>query len=68
MMMVAAEEQGVHSLWVRGFDSKTIAETYHLPDNVLPVMMLALGYPSEEAAPSSWHFLRKPLEETVIRL
>ncbi len=64
-MMYEAEEIGVHNVWLRGFDSKVVAETFDLPENCVPVMMFAMGYPAEETKPSDWHFMRKPIEETV---
>ena len=67
-MMFEAEELGVHSLWIRGFDSKSVIETFDLPANHIPVMMLALGYPAENSHPAHLHGKRKPLEETVIDL
>lgn len=67
-MMYEAEDLGVHSVWLRGFDSQQIAETFALPKNHIPVMMFAMGYPSDVTKPSPWHFQRKPLEETVIKL
>ena len=67
-MMYEAEELGVHSVWLRGFDSQQVAETFGLPKNHIPVMMFAMGYPSDVTKPSPWHFQRKPLEETVIML
>ena len=67
-MMYEAEELGVHSVWLRGFDSQQVAETLNLPKNHIPVMMFAMGYPSEKAKPSDWHFLRKPIEETATTL
>lgn len=64
-MMYEAEELGVHNVWLRGFDSQTVADTFDLPKNAIPVMMFAMGYPSEKTRPSDWHYMRKPLEETV---
>ena len=64
-MMYEAEELGVHSVWLRGFDSQQVAEVLSLPKNHIPVMMLAMGYPSDQTKPSPWHFQRKPIEETV---
>ena len=64
-MMFEAEELGVHSLWIRGFDSKSVIEAFELPDNHVPAMMLALGYPSEKSHPAHLHGKRKALEETV---
>lgn len=67
-MMFAAEEQGVHTIWVRDFDSKTAAETFGLPDHMMPVMLLGLGYPNEKAKPSAWHFQKEPADHFVTEL
>ena len=67
-MMYEAEELGVHSLWLRGFDSRQVAETFNLPENHIPVMMFAMGYPSERSKPHAWHFKRRPLDEFVTEL
>lgn len=64
-MMYAAEEMGVHTIWIRGFDSKQVVETFGLPEYMIPVMMLGLGYPNEKAKANSWHYMRKPIEEFV---
>lgn len=64
-MMYAAEELGVHTLWLRGFDSVEVAETFGLPEQVVPVMMFAMGYPSDESKPHAWHFKRRALDELV---
>ena len=64
-MMFEAEELGIHTLWIRGFDSKDVVSTFKLPENQVPVMMLALGYPSEKSHPAHLHWKRKALEETV---
>lgn len=67
-MMFQAEELGVHSLWIRGFDSADVAEAFDLPSDHMPVMILALGYPGERSHPAHLHGKRKPLEETVREL
>lgn len=64
-MMFQAEELGVHSLWIRGFDSKDVIDVFDLPENEVPVMFLALGYPSEQSHPAHLHDKRKKIEETV---
>lgn len=66
--MYEAEELGVHSVWLRGFDSRQAAETFDPPKNHIPVMMFAMGYASDKSRPSPWHFRRKPIEETVTKL
>jgi nitroreductase len=67
-MMYEAEELGIHSVWLRGFDAQTVAEVFELPENIIPVMMFAMGYPSEKSKPNAWHFRRMPLEEFVTEL
>ena len=67
-MMFEAEELGVHSLWIRGFDSRDVIDAFDLPANHIPVMMLALGYPDEKSHPAHLHAKRKPLTETVREL
>ncbi len=67
-MMYEAEELGVHSLWLRGFDSIAVAETFRLPPHIVPVMMFAMGYPSEDSKPNPWHFKRNPRESFVTEL
>jgi len=64
-MMYEAQDLGVHSIWLRGFDSKAAADAFKLPDNIRPVMMLALGYPGENSKPSPLHTKRKSLSEIV---
>ncbi|MBQ9251418.1 MAG: nitroreductase family protein [Clostridia bacterium] len=64
-MIFEAEELGVHSLWIRGFDSQDVIDALRLPENHVPVMILALGYPSDKSHPAHLHGKRKPLQETV---
>ncbi len=67
-MMYEAEELGVHTLWIRGFDSKSVVDTFGLPEYMIPVMMLALGYPNARAKANGWHYKRKPIEDFVTEL
>ena len=67
-MMYEAEELGIHTIWIRGFDSKTVVDVYHLPEFIIPVMMLGLGYPNEKAKANAWHYKRNPIENFVTEL
>jgi nitroreductase len=67
-MMYAAEEQGIHTIWIRGFDAGALQKALDLPANMIPAMMLPLGYPSKNSAPSPMHFKRKAMEEFVTEL
>ena len=67
-MMYEAEELGIHTIWIRGFDSQTVSEAFGLPDNMVPVMMLGLGYPTAQSKPNAWHYQRMPIEEMAAEL
>ena len=67
-MIYEAESLGIHSLWIRGFNSKDAIKAFNLPENIIPGMILALGYPSEKSKPSDWHFKRKPIEDFIVEL
>lgn len=67
-MMYEAEELGVHSIWIRGFDSKAVVDAFHLPENMIPVMFLGLGYPNEKSKAHKWHYINKPIEEISFEL
>lgn len=67
-MMYAAEEQGIHTIWIRGFDARNVKEAFNLPDNMIPAMMLPLGYPSDKSEASPKHFERNPMDKMVTEL
>lgn len=67
-MMYEAEELGVHTIWIRGFDSKSVVDAFNLPENIIPVMFLGLGYPNEKSKAHKWHYLNKPIEEMAFEL
>ena len=67
-MMFEAEDLGVHSIWLRGFDAGKVQKAFDLPDGTVPSLMLALGYPSEKSKPAPLHEQREPIEEFVIEL
>ena len=67
-MMFEAEDLGVHSIWLRGFDAEKVQETFDLPAETVPSLMLALGYPSENSKPHKLHRQREAMEEFVVEL
>lgn len=62
-MMMEAWECGVGSTWVRGFDERVVRQVFGIPAAWKIVAMMPMGYPAENAKPSSWHFRRKSVEE-----
>ena len=67
-MMFEAEDLGVHSIWLRGFDAGSVQQAFSLPHDTVPSLMLALGYPGEKSAPHKLHSMREPMEEFVVEL
>lgn len=68
-MMLEAWEQGIGSVWVRGFDSRQVAEAFDLPQQIKPICLMPMGYPSEDSVPyARWHNSYRPLRETVEEL
>lgn len=64
-MMMQATELGIGTLWARGFNPEDISSAFDLPDNIIPVCLLDLGYPSETNKPADRHFERLPKEDTI---
>lgn len=65
-MMLAAHNEGVGCCWVMHFNPSAMCETFGIPENVEPVALLVMGYPSAEAKPLDMHFATRPMNETVI--
>lgn len=64
-LMLEAADIGLGATWVENFEPGAVIREFSLPENLVPVALLPLGYPAEDAKPSGQHASRKPLEETV---
>jgi len=64
-MMLSAHDNGVGCCWVMHFDPFAIKSTFNLPDNVEPVALLVMGYPSQDSKPLDLHFKSRPVEQVV---
>ena len=68
-MMLEAWELGIGSVWVRGFDARQVAKAFHLPEQIKPICLLPIGYPSKDSVPyAEWHNRFRPLSEMVEEL
>jgi nitroreductase len=65
-LMLQAHDLGLGTCWVMYFDPAKAAELFGLPENVVPVAMLPIGYPAEDAAPAPMHGERLPLENMLL--
>ncbi|MBU2703366.1 nitroreductase [Sporomusaceae bacterium BoRhaA] len=64
-MMLEAADLGLGTTWVGNFNSDMIMKLFELPKNFVPVTLLPIGYPAEDAKKHSWHSQRVPIGETV---
>lgn len=64
-MMLAAQNEGVGTCWVMHFDPNAMKQTFNIPQNIEPLALLVMGYPSEDAQPRDMHFQSRPKTETI---
>jgi len=64
-MMLQATESDLGTTFVAYFDPKEVIKEFSLPENLVPVALLPMGYPAEDAEPSNSHGNRKDIGETV---
>jgi len=64
-LMLAAEEVGLGSCWVMHFDPAKTVELFDLPENIIPIAMLPIGYQAEDALPGPRHNQRLDLKEII---
>lgn len=67
-MILQAEELGLSTVLVGVFDTDELRRAFSLPDNLIPSLVVPLGYAAADAAPAPMHEQRKPLSETVIHV
>lgn len=67
-MMMEAWDQGVGSTWVMYFIPEAVKTEFGLPDHLIPVALLVMGYPAEDVQINPLHNQTKTLEETVTYL
>ncbi|MDO4960337.1 MAG: nitroreductase family protein [Eubacteriales bacterium] len=64
-MMYAAEEQGLGTIIIGGYNEDRMRELFKIPDYLIPIGVLLTGYPAEDSRPHPTLHQRKPLEDTV---
>lgn len=64
-MMLEASELGIGSTWVMHFIPQAVTEEFELLPDIVPVAILMLGYPTEDAAPSSTHKQYLPADKLI---
>lgn len=64
-MMLEAAELGLGTTWVGAFNHQKTRELFEIPDYLVPVALLPIGYPAEGIEPHPWHYKRFDIDHTV---
>ena len=64
-IILEAHELGLGSVVVRSFETQKMKDLFGIPDNMVPITLLPIGYPKEGVKPAKWHFNKKNIEEMV---
>lgn len=64
-MMLEIADLGLGSTWVGSFDPRKLRNSFQFPENIIPIALLAIGYPSEHSSPHPNHDRRLEEWETV---
>jgi len=66
-LMLAAYDLGLGTCWVMYFDPAKTAELFALPENIVPVAFLPIGYPADDATPAPGHVQKKALDDILLK-
>ena len=64
-IILEAHDLGLGSVFVRSFKTQEIKKLFNIPENMIPVALLPLGYPKEGTKPSETHYQRKDIKDIV---
>ncbi|MGL5434481.1 MAG: nitroreductase family protein [Lachnospiraceae bacterium] len=65
-MMMCAEDLGLGSCWITYFDPAIVRKEFNIPENLIPVNILVIGYPAgNPVSPTRHSNMRKPLNDIV---
>ena len=67
-LMLAAENEGLSTLWVGSFDPALLNEILPGTDGYDLVAIINVGYPSPDSTPSALHGSRVPVKEFVTQI
>ena len=65
-LMLEASSIGLGSVWVMNFDATRIRKLFDLPENIVPVALLPVGYPASDVKPSPHHEESLDLSELLL--
>ena len=66
-MMLAAQDLGLHSLWVGLIDPSELRRQFHIPATYRIVSVMDFGYPGRHSRPAHLHEENRPADELFFR-
>lgn len=67
-LMLAAENEGLATLWVGSFDPALLCDILPGAEGYELVAMINVGYPAPESKPSPMHEVRKAMEDFLTKM
>ena len=67
-MLLTAYDAGVDSVWAGVFKPEETRKIFDLPDSIIPICFIDLGFRSDDYKGNPQHSKRNPLEMMVKRL
>ena len=64
-ILFEVHELGLGTTFVRSFETEKLKKLLNIPENMVPVALLPIGYPHEEAKPSKYHYQKKDIKQLV---
>lgn len=64
-MMLEAANNGIGSTWIMHFIPEAVRVEFNLPDTLIPVSALVMGYATNDAKPSPRHIQKKDISELI---
>lgn len=64
-MMLEIANLGLGTTWVGSFDPELTRKTFKLPENIIPVALLPIGYPAGDSQPNPNHDKRFDKSQVV---
>ncbi len=66
-MQLEAAEIGLGTCWVASFNKAKLRRELSIPDNLIPVALLPIGYPADDARPAHLHDKHRPAAAFVTK-
>ena len=64
-IMLEATNLGVDNIWIEAFDENILRKEFSIPEELVPVCLLPLGYKAEDCPMNPLHNIRKSIEDIV---